>query len=180
MILIGFGSNLPFCGRPPAEVLVRAVAAVGTIARLKRISSVYASPAWPDPSDPEFRNRVAVIETVIDPQDLMNRLHRIENAFGRQRSVPNAPRTLDLDLLAVGDLVVSGQGSELVLPHPRLADRAFVLGPIAEIAPQWTHPTLNQTAQVLLERIEGQMVRRLDKNDLSHQRQFPVRELVIK
>ena len=102
-------------------------------------SSWWSSLAWPDPSEPPFLNGVAIVRTAHDPHALMATLGRIEDAVGRQRSVRNAPRTLELDLIASGRM--SGDLDGLILPHPRAAERGFVMGPIAEIAPDWTHPT---------------------------------------
>ncbi|WP_332659624.1 2-amino-4-hydroxy-6-hydroxymethyldihydropteridine diphosphokinase [Brevundimonas sp.] len=101
-------------------------------------SSWWASAAWPDPTDPPFLNGVVIVRTGHEPHDLMAALGRIEEAFGRQRGMPNAPRTLDLDLIAYGRL--TGMLGSLVVPHPRAAERRFVMGPIAEIAPTWRHP----------------------------------------
>ena len=101
-------------------------------------SSWWLSMAWPDPHDPAFMNGVVIVRTEHDPHALMAALGRIEDAFGRERSVRNAPRTLDLDLIAYGRL--SGDLEGLILPHPRAAERRFVMGPIAEIAPGWEHP----------------------------------------
>lgn len=101
-------------------------------------SSWWSSLAWPDPQDPPFLNGVVIVSTAHDPHDLMAALGRIEDAFGRRRSVRNAPRTLDLDLIAYGRLI--GDLNGLILPHPRAAERRFVMGPIAEIAPDWVHP----------------------------------------
>ncbi len=111
-------------------------------------SSWWSSLAWPDPNDPPFLNGVVLVRTELDPNALMAALGRIEDAFGRQRSVRNAPRTLDLDLIAYGRL--SGDFQGLILPHPRAAERRFVMGPIAEIAPRWIHPVIGQTAQALM------------------------------
>jgi len=107
-------------------------------------SSWWSSLAWPDPSDPALLNGVAIVRTDHDPHALMTTLGRIEDAFGRRRSVRNAPRTLDLDLIAYGRL--SGDLDGLILPHPRAAERRFVMGPITEIAPQWVHPTVGRKA----------------------------------
>ena len=101
-------------------------------------SSWWSSLAWPDPQDPPFLNGVVMVRTAHDPHELMAALGRIEDAFGRERSVRNAPRTLDLDLIAYGRL--SGELDGLILPHPRAAERRFVMGPIVEIAPLWRHP----------------------------------------
>lgn len=107
----------------------------------------WASKAWPDPSDPPFLNGVALVETSLSPGALMALLARIEDEMGRVRRHRNAPRTLDMDLTAYGRVVCDD--ANLVLPHPRAADRLFVMGPLAEIAPQWVHPVSGQTAEVL-------------------------------
>jgi 2-amino-4-hydroxy-6-hydroxymethyldihydropteridine diphosphokinase len=107
-------------------------------------SSWWKSAAWPDPHDPPFLNGVARIRTALDPHALMAALGRIERALGRTRSARNAPRTLDLDLVAFGRL--AGDLDGLILPHPRAAERLFVMGPLAEIAPDWRHPVSGRTA----------------------------------
>jgi 2-amino-4-hydroxy-6-hydroxymethyldihydropteridine diphosphokinase len=109
-------------------------------------SSWWRSAAWPDPTDPPFLNGVVIVQTAHGPQDLMAVLARIEAAFGRRRGAANAPRTLDLDLIAYGR--TTGDLDGLILPHPRAADRLFVMGPLAEIAPGWRHPG-GKTAQAL-------------------------------
>ena len=110
-------------------------------------SGWWESAAWPDPSDPPFVNGVAMVRTRHDPKALMAALSRIEDRLGRVRSVRNAPRTLDLDLIAYGR--VQGDLDGLLLPHPRAAERLFVMGPLASIAPQWRHPANGLTARDL-------------------------------
>ena len=118
-------------------------------------SSWWRSDAWPNREDPPFLNGVVLVRTAHDPHALMAALGRIEEAFGRQRDVRNAPRTLDLDLIAYGR--ITGNFDGLILPHPRAAERLFVMGPLAEIAPDWRHPGgetaawLAQTASVGLD-----------------------------
>lgn len=107
-------------------------------------SSWWSSAAWPDPTDPPFLNGVAMVRTDLDPHQLMAALGRIEQAFGRRRGATNAPRTLDLDLVAYGR--EAGDVEGLILPHPRAADRLFVMGPLGEIAPDWRHPVNGETA----------------------------------
>ncbi|HAL06083.1 MAG TPA: 2-amino-4-hydroxy-6-hydroxymethyldihydropteridine diphosphokinase, partial [Brevundimonas sp.] len=107
-------------------------------------SSWWSSQAWPDPTDPPFLNGVAMVSTAQDAPALMRTLARIEDVCGRVRTTRNAPRTLDLDLIAYGRL--SGDLDGLILPHPRAADRLFVMGPVAEIAPDWVHPVNGHTA----------------------------------
>lgn len=96
-------------------------------------SSWWSSQAWPDPTDPPFLNGVAIVSTAQDARTLMRTLARIEDVCGRVRTTRNAPRTLDLDLIAYGRL--SGDLDGLILPHPRAAERLFVMGPLAELAP---------------------------------------------
>lgn len=115
-------------------------AAIGDIctlaqARLLARSSDYATPPWGDEQQPRFINACIEIETGLDPHALLAVLHSVERKFGRDRAHERrwGPRTLDLDLIAYDD--VSLQTAELTLPHPRLYERAFVLVPLAEIAP---------------------------------------------
>jgi 2-amino-4-hydroxy-6-hydroxymethyldihydropteridine diphosphokinase len=147
-VVVALGSNLAFEGAPPEQILE---AALGCFAEegleLVKRSGWWRSAAWPDPSGPPFLNGVALVSTRLEPREVLQALLRIERRFGRDRGQPNAPRTLDLDLIAYGRAAVDEPG--LVLPHPRAADRRFVMGPLAEIAPEWRHPTLEATARAL-------------------------------
>jgi 2-amino-4-hydroxy-6-hydroxymethyldihydropteridine diphosphokinase len=105
-------------------------------------SGWWMSAAWPDPADPPYVNGVALVETVLIPGETLAVLHRVEAAFGRGRHAANAPRTLDLDLIAHGRTVQAAPN----LPHPRAHERRFVMGPLAEIAPGWVHPVLGRQA----------------------------------
>ena len=107
-------------------------------------SGWWRSAAWPDPNGNEYRNGVAIVEANGPPKAVLEALFAIERAFGRTRGKPNAPRTLDLDLIAYGRRVVDEPG--LSLPHPRAAERRFVMGPLADIAPAWRHPVSGRTA----------------------------------
>ena len=102
----------------------------------------WRSKAWPDPADPPFLNGVCLVETQLTPQKTLEALHRLEHDFARDRHRPNAPRTLDLDLIAHGRTITAAPH----LPHPRAHERRFVMGPLAEIAPDWIHPALGRRA----------------------------------
>jgi 2-amino-4-hydroxy-6-hydroxymethyldihydropteridine diphosphokinase len=147
-ILIALGANIAGPAGPPLAVLKAALAALekSGVAVL-RVSAFYETRAWPNPADPPFINAVAVIQTALEPSVLLAQLHALETSFGRKRSAPNAPRTLDLDLLDYRGRVETGA---LALPHPRLAERRFVLEPQADVSPQWRHPVSGQTVGSLL------------------------------
>jgi 2-amino-4-hydroxy-6-hydroxymethyldihydropteridine diphosphokinase len=107
----------------------------------------WSSAAWPDPKGKEYRNGIAIVEANGPPHTVLEALFAVERQFGRIRGEANAPRTLDLDLIAYGREVL--KGPDLILPHPRAHDRLFVMGPLAEIAPSWVHPALSKTAAEL-------------------------------
>ncbi len=109
-------------------------------------SSWWRSAAWPDPEGPEYLNGVAIVRTALSPAETLAALHRVEARFGRARGAANAARTLDLDLVAHGRIVLDG---ELIVPHPRAHERLFVMGPLTEIAPGWRHPLIGEAASGL-------------------------------
>lgn len=147
-MIVALGCNDKGVWASPREVLEAALARMRPegIDIVQR-SSWWRSQAWPDASDPPFLNGVVIVRTLLDPHALMAALGRIEEAFGRVRTVQNAPRTLDLDLIAYGR--EQGDCAGLILPHPRAAERRFVMGPLAEIAPAWTHPVSGVSSMAL-------------------------------
>jgi 2-amino-4-hydroxy-6-hydroxymethyldihydropteridine diphosphokinase len=144
-VFVALGSSL--AGEYPSRnALLEAAAArfasVG-LTVVKR-SGWWRSAAWPDPTAPDYLNGVVLVETSLAPREALAALMALEAGFGRWRGEANAPRTLDLDLIAFGRQVIDEAG--LTIPHPRAHDRRFVMGPLARIAPGWTHPVLGETA----------------------------------
>jgi 2-amino-4-hydroxy-6-hydroxymethyldihydropteridine diphosphokinase len=150
MILIGIGSNLAAARyAAPLDTAAASVARLSDIGiAIRRRSRWYASRPVPPSEQPWYVNGVAAVETGLGPIALLEALLAIEAEFGRRRGAPNAARTLDLDLLDYDGAQCIGD--RLVLPHPRLHERRFVLAPLAEIAPLWRHPRLGKTARELL------------------------------
>ncbi len=146
------GGNLPGAHGSVQGLLEAAVETMDAAGlRIWALSQWWRSQAWPDPADPPFLNGVVLVDSRLDPAGTLAALQGLEDAFGRRRDgAANAPRTLDLDLIAHGRAVIDAPG--LVLPHPRAHERAFVMGPLAEIAPDWTHPILGDTAAALYAR----------------------------
>ena len=146
MILLAIGSNLshPRYG-PPLTVCEAALVALAEegIAVLGK-SPWYETAPVPASDQPWFVNGVAQIGTNLEPPALLARLHRLESAFGRRRNVPNEARVLDLDLLAYERQI---SDTPPVLPHPRMHERAFVMIPLADLAPNWRHPLLGRSAR---------------------------------
>lgn len=144
---IGLGSNLGD-RRATLRAAVRRLSEHG---RIVAVSSLYETEPVGFRDQPWFLNAVIALETDLDPRELLRTLLAIERSFGRERTFRNAPRTLDLDLLLYDGVVENSVG--LTVPHPRLHERAFVLVPLAEIAPDEVHPLLGLPVRVLLEQL---------------------------
>jgi len=148
---IALGSNLPSPAGSPHETLDAAILRLGELGQVLARSSYHSTEPVGYADQPAFLNAAMALQTALGPHTLLDRLLEIERSFGRDRShgIANGPRTLDLDLILYGDLVLSTQN--LQLPHPRMAQRAFVLTPLAEIAPETIHPQLLKTVSQLLQ-----------------------------
>jgi len=177
LALVAVGSNRSLDGMSPAQMVTKVLADIAKdIGMIRAQSKLYRTPAFPAGSGPDFVNAAFAIETDLGAKDLLESLHAAEMRFGRTRRTRWAARTLDLDLIAYenqvlpdistfsrwADLGVEEQQQtappELVLPHPRMHQRAFVLVPLADVAADWVHPVLGRTV--------SQMVEALPKTDL--------------
>jgi len=155
MILIALGANLPAPnGATPLASCRAAAEALRALPglRLHALSRWYLTApvlrAGAPPGQPPYVNGVARLEGWMDPAELLARLQRLEARAGRVRGVVDAPRPLDLDIIAMNGLV--RDAPDPVLPHPRAHERAFVLRPLLEVAPDWMHPRLHRSAATLL------------------------------
>ncbi|RYG91631.1 2-amino-4-hydroxy-6-hydroxymethyldihydropteridine diphosphokinase [Loktanella sp. IMCC34160] len=163
--LIALGGNVTSNEITPEKRLLLAMDRIAeTVGDITDQSAIYRTPCFPAGAGPDYANAVIRVRTDLEPADILTRLHEIEAAFGRERVQRWGERTLDLDLLAVGDAVLPDRATwdhwaglplddqkvaapdQLILPHPRIQDRAFVLVPLCDVAPDWTHPVLGKTA----------------------------------
>jgi 2-amino-4-hydroxy-6-hydroxymethyldihydropteridine diphosphokinase len=162
--LIGLGANVPTGGSAPVDTLDWALGALSQQGvALDAVSAFYATPAFPAGSGPDFANAAARVSSPLPPETFLDLLHEIEEKAGRERIKRWGPRVLDLDLLAAGSAIIPNaqqlskwmalsteQASTvtpdtLLLPHPRLHERGFVLVPLADVAPDWCHPLTGRT-----------------------------------
>ena len=155
MILVALGSNL---AAPPAQdPLETALAGLSALAEvgidILAVSRWYRSEPQPPSGQPDFVNGVARLATSLPPRTLLACLHDVEARFGRARTVPNAARPLDIDLI---DYCGQVQGRGPVLPHPRAHLRNFVLLPLAEVAPDWRHPVSRRSISELIDLLPAQ------------------------
>jgi 2-amino-4-hydroxy-6-hydroxymethyldihydropteridine diphosphokinase len=161
---IGLGANLPSATGSPKETLFAASRRISALGREIARSSLYSTEPVGYADQPRFVNAVIGIETGLGPRDLLSALLGIERDFGRDRShaIANGPRSLDLDILLHGDLIVSEAGLEI--PHPRLSERAFVLVPLNEVAPNIRDPRSGVTMQELLQQLQAVLSRQWDQS----------------
>lgn len=154
MILISLGSNQSGRWGSPQQAVIEALKRLNTGGvRLKRASRLLISSPFGVTDQPDFVNAAAEVETTLTPEALLLRLHHIERMAGRKRTLRWGPRTLDLDLIDYHGRVRSPPARP-VLPHPGIAERIFVVAPLAEIAPRWRHPVTRLSAAAMLAKLD--------------------------
>ena len=175
--LIALGSNLSSEAGGPKEALTFALQSLSEKGlQLKRVSRFFATPCFPAGTGPDYVNAAAVVHADMAPDELLTALHEIEAALDRRRENRWGARTLDLDLLAASDTVLPDPDTfaawrdlpladqqtrapdTLILPHPRIQDRAFVLVPLCDVAPDWRHPVLDRTARQLCDALPSAQI----------------------
>ena len=159
IVYLALGSNL---GDREAN-LKQAIASLSPQMEVKAKSRVYETPPWGYTDQPKFLNQVVKVDTYVGPEPLLKHLKRLEVALGRVPSFENGPRLIDIDILFYDDLVLNT--SSLVIPHPQLHERAFVLMPLHDIAPALSHPSLGKTVSEMLALCDTNDIRAYEKSD---------------
>lgn len=147
IVYLALGTNLG----DRAANLKQAIASLTPQLEVKAKSGIYETPPWGFEDQPKFLNQVLKAKTYLDPEPLLKHLKRLEVALGRKESFPNGPRLIDIDILFYDDRVVNSPS--LMIPHPRLHERAFVLLPLMDIAPDLKHPVTQKNVREMTEQI---------------------------
>ena len=176
-VLVALGSNAPSDAGDPRATVTQAIAALTARFGDVSVSRLYQTPAFPADSGPDFVNAACTFHSDLPAPEILQTLHTIEADFGRTRELRWGQRTVDLDLIACGDQVLPDETTfshwhtlpleaqqttapeTLILPHPRLQDRAFVLVPLCDVAPDWVHPVLRRSVAQMRDALPAHALR---------------------
>jgi 2-amino-4-hydroxy-6-hydroxymethyldihydropteridine diphosphokinase len=155
LLYLGLGSNL----NDRYANLRRAIARLGRQVTITAVSPVYATEPWGDTDQPPFLNACVAAATTMTPHAVLHLAKSIERKMGRETTRRWGPRLIDIDILFYDDLTMADE--ELTIPHPRIAERAFVLAPLADLIPEYRHPQTGDTVRQMLDRVDSSGVERL-------------------
>jgi 2-amino-4-hydroxy-6-hydroxymethyldihydropteridine diphosphokinase len=148
IVYLGLGTNVG----QRRQNLERAVAGLGEVMAITAVSPIYQTPPWGLTGQPDFLNLCLEATTTLAPLDLLHFTRQLERELGREKTVRWGPRLIDIDILFYDDLILRSE--ELTIPHPRMAERAFVLVPLADIAPDLVHPQTGQTVREMVTAVD--------------------------
>ena len=162
MKIIALGSNIPFKNLLPTQILEKTYSILKNYnINIIKKSHIYQSEAYPNKSDPIFYNSALSIATKLKPYELLENILKIEKLFGRERKEKNSPRTLDIDIISLGNLILDEEN--LKIPHPALHLRPFVILPIRDININWKHPVLFETIGQIINKFETKELNKVKK-----------------
>ena len=168
MIYLNIGSNLPSKEGGRENNILKAITYLKKLKlNLIKISSLYETPSYPNNLDPKFINLCVKLESDLKASELLNEMKKIEKKLGRTRIKKNEPRTCDIDIIDFNGEII--RNDELVVPHPRLHQRNFVIYPLKEIEPNWFHPIFNKNIDSLFQELDKSFhneITRLSKSDI--------------
>ena len=168
MIYLNIGSNLPSKEGSRENNIVKAISLLKKLnLNLIEISSFYQTPSYPDNSDPKFINLCVKLESNLKASELLIEINKIERKLGRTRIKKNEPRTCDIDIIDFNGKII--KNDELIVPHPRLHLRNFVIYPLKEIEPNWLHPIFNKNIEIFFQELDKNShneITRLGKSDI--------------
>ena len=165
-IIIGIGGNIKSNdGSHPVHVAMNAINYLQNYSiQVTGQSSWYESQPIPKSDQPNFFNCIVIANTLLNELDVLETLHKIEHKLGRRRKIANEPRVIDLDLIDYSNKIL--KNNQIVIPHPRAHKRRFVMEPLAELDPNWVHPTLKRDVRTILKKLNNQNIKIINKKKI--------------
>ena len=162
-IIIGIGGNIKSNdGSHPVHVAMNAINYLQNYSiQVTGQSSWYESQPIPKSDQPNFFNCIVIANTLLNELDVLETLHKIEHKLGRRRKITNEPRVIDLDLIDYSNKIL--KNNQIIIPHPRAHKRRFVMEPLAELDPNWVHPTLKRDVRTILKKLNNQNIKIINK-----------------